>query len=248
MWENTKNPRASLSAEQRIAFRRSKIDIKIIKNESSDQGKYDLFQRLNTGGTPATEQEVRNCILIMQNKAMYKWLADSAEVEAFVHTIGLSDRLNEERYDLELVLRFLIFKTIAESDMKELKEKDLATFLTERMIALSENKALDLEKETEIFRLTFALLDSQLGDDAFPKYDSAKKRFTGGFSVSAYEAVAFSIGSKLSKNLKWVPSYNLREKIASLWTEADFKKNTGSGVSSGTRITKMLPFSRKFFS
>ena len=56
---------SSLTKKLQMAFKREKIDIKIIKKESDSNTKYELFQRLNTFGSSLSSQEVRNCMLIM---------------------------------------------------------------------------------------------------------------------------------------------------------------------------------------
>jgi len=236
-----------ISSDQRIAFRRSKIDIKIVKSESSDQSKYDLFQRLNTGGTPATEQEIRNCILIMQNKRMYEWLSQLSENVAFRETLSLSERMLEERYDVELALRFVLLKTMPEENLRKIKELDLAAFVTDNMISAAEADNLDYELETHIFNKTFSMLHASLEDNAFKKYDPNKVRFVGGFSVSGFEAVAFGLGFQFTRNINWSPTYNLETKVKALWSESQFTNNMGSGISSSSRIPKIVPFARTFF-
>lgn len=44
----------------------------IIEKESDAIIKYELFQRLNIGGTIATPQEMRNCIMLMLNRKQAK--------------------------------------------------------------------------------------------------------------------------------------------------------------------------------
>ncbi|WP_168407170.1 hypothetical protein [Acinetobacter indicus] len=62
----------SLPKDIQITFKREKIDLKILKKESSTDTKYELFHRLNTFGSTLSPQEVRNCLLIMTNKSLYK--------------------------------------------------------------------------------------------------------------------------------------------------------------------------------
>jgi hypothetical protein len=236
-----------ISSDQRIAFRRSKIDIKIIKSDSTDQSKYDLFQRLNTGGTPATEQEIRNCILIMQNKPMFEWLSGLSKEAAFTNTLNLSDRLLDERYEVELALRFILLKSMSENKLKGIKELDLASFLTENMIEAAKLGELDYQLESEVFTKTFTLLYATLEDDAFKKFDVAKGRFIGSFSVSGFEAVALGLGFQFSNDLAWLPKYDLIERVKELWGRPEFKDNVGSGISSSTRIPRIVPFARGFF-
>jgi len=50
-----------------LSIRRARIGVEILKRPSDDQTKYDLFQRLNAGGTQANAQELRNCVMLMVN-------------------------------------------------------------------------------------------------------------------------------------------------------------------------------------
>jgi hypothetical protein len=183
----------------------------------------------------------------MQNKPMYEWLSELSKGKAFRETLGLSDRLLDERYEVELALRFVLLKTMSDPELKEIKDLDLARFLTNKMIAAAESNTLDYQREFLIFERTFELLNLALEDDSFKKYDSNKQKFIGGFSVSGFEAVALGIGYQLSQDVTWDASYNLAERVKSLWNQPEFKDNMGSGVSSSSRIPKIVPFSRTFF-
>jgi uncharacterized protein with ParB-like and HNH nuclease domain len=44
-----------LDQAQRLYIKRAKIDVKIIKKESTQSSKYEMFQRLNTGGPPVAD-------------------------------------------------------------------------------------------------------------------------------------------------------------------------------------------------
>lgn len=70
-WDDEANLENSFTAEQRIDFKRSKMDVKIIKKGSDEDAKYELFQRLNTGGSALSDQETRNCLIIMTNKKFW---------------------------------------------------------------------------------------------------------------------------------------------------------------------------------
>ena len=45
----------SIGKTNQLIIRRSKIDVKIILRESSESSKYELFQRLNSGGSQASD-------------------------------------------------------------------------------------------------------------------------------------------------------------------------------------------------
>ena len=65
VWEDPHEPEREITADTRRLFKREKIDLKIIKRESESDTKFELFQRLNSGGTRLSEQEIRNCMLLM---------------------------------------------------------------------------------------------------------------------------------------------------------------------------------------
>jgi Protein of unknown function DUF262 len=73
-WEDDSHPDESLTTSQRLLIKRAKIGVSIILKESDDSAKYELFQRLNTGGSMLSDQEVRNSILVMMNRDFYRWI------------------------------------------------------------------------------------------------------------------------------------------------------------------------------
>ncbi|MFN8498175.1 MAG: DUF262 domain-containing protein [Anaerolineae bacterium] len=185
-WNDEDVPDNSLTPAQRLLIKRAKFDVSIIQKESDEKSKYELFQRLNTGGSPLSDQEVRNSILVMMNNKIYRWMRDLSLNDDFRECISLTDRAVEEQYDMDLVLRFLVFRTMPDSQLREIG--DVNQFLTEIMISLVSENAINLEEETQVFEFTFSFCcERNLGSDSFHRYDPSKDRFMGGFLVSAYE-------------------------------------------------------------
>ena len=108
-WDNAKDKLRELPSEAKLIVKRSKISVSIVLKESDKNAKFDLFQRLNTGGSELSPQEVRNCLLVMLNPDMYTWLETLTGFEPFQECISLSDRPLEEAYDVELALQFIVF-------------------------------------------------------------------------------------------------------------------------------------------
>jgi hypothetical protein len=122
---------------------------------------------------------------------------------------------------------------------------DLGEFLTDQSKALAQNESFDYKAEERAFRETFAVLATQLGDDAFRRYDSQRRRFVGGFSVSAFEAVAIGVGyswKKAEKNAAEIPS-----KVMHMWSDGQFVENSGSGIRASSRVPKIIPYGRAKF-
>jgi hypothetical protein len=243
-WEDDEHPDQSLTAAQRLLIKRAKISVSIILKESDDMAKFELFQRLNTGGSMLSDQEVRNSILVMMNRDMYKWMRELANDTDFVSCVSLTERALEEQDDMELVLRFIVFRTLPPASFTNLGE--LGEFLTERAKALAQDKTFDYGKEESVFRETFALLAKTLGDDAFRRYDKTKDRFLGGFSVSAFEAVAIGIGYNPKKAISNPGA--VVTKIKKMWSDSEFVNNSGSGIRASSRVPKIIPYGRSTFS
>jgi len=242
-WEDNDHPDQSLTSAQRLLIKRAKISVSIILKESDEMAKFELFQRLNTGGSMLSDQEVRNSILVMMNPAFYRWLRQLSEDQNFSACVALSERAVEEQYDMELVLRFIVFRAMVPSSFANLG--DLGEFLTDKAKALAQDKTFDLKKEEGAFRDTFALLASVLGDDAFRRFDKKRNRFVGGFSVSAFEAIGVGIGYN-PKKAKASPSA-IEQKVKEMWSDSEFVDNSGSGIRASSRVPKIIPYGRKLF-
>jgi hypothetical protein len=240
-WEDDDHPDQSLSPAQRLLIKRAKISVSIILKESDDMAKFELFQRLNTGGSMLSEQEVRNSILVMMNRDFYRWLRELSQDENFATCVALSDRAIEEQYDMELVLRFIVFRTMLPASFANLG--DVGEFLTDKAKTLAQDRTFAFKAEETAFRDTFAALASVLGDNSFRRYDKKKDKFVGGFSVSAFEAVAIGLGYN-PKKAKADPA-PLEQRVKKMWSDKEFVDNSGSGVRASSRVPKIIPYARK---
>ncbi len=245
-WEDENDEDNSFTQEQRLLFKRFKINVVILKQESDPTAKYELFQRLNTGGSVATEQEVRNCLLIMSNRDMYSWLFELSKNKDFRSCLSLSEKQSEEQYDMELLLRFIIFRGMDENALMSIKENDVSDFLTRKMLEIAENPSeLDRDIEEAAFQMTFKALSESLGEDSFRKYNHDKQRFMGGLLVSAFEAVALGLGY----NYKHFSSgeIDVRSKVKDLWEDPNFTEYLGGGRKTRIRLQNILPVGRNLF-
>jgi len=190
-----------------------------------------------------SDQEVRNSILVMMNREFYRWLRELADDKNFQACVALSDRAVEEQYDMELVLRFVVFRTMAPASFVNLG--DLGEFLTDKAKTLAQDKTFSYKKEQAVFEQTFELLESVLADDAFRRYDKKKGRFVGGFSVSAFEALAIGMGYNPKKAT--ANPNSVVEKVKKMWEDADFVNNSGSGIRASSRVPRIIPYGRDTF-
>lgn len=241
-WEDEDNPENELPSELKLIIKRSKINVSIILKESDENAKYDLFQRLNTGGSSLSPQEVRNCLLVMINKDFYKWMLALSKFEPFQDCIALSDRPLSEAYDMELVLRFMIFALIDKAELTELN--DVGVFLTERMTEKAADKSFDFDMWQQLFEATFTKLRDEVGEDSFKRFHIVKQKFLGGFLLSQFEVVSYGLAWNIHHK---TPIANIRERIASIWSDDRYTNWSGSGVTATRRLKRILPLGREVF-
>lgn len=159
-WKN-KNTADAIGSENQLLIRRSPLDIKIILRESTESSKYELFQRLNTGGSQLSDQELRNVLLIMVDPKFYRWLIALAQDPRFRACLSLSDQALDQQYDVELVVRFLEFWSLDQDSLRRIG--DVGEFLNDTAISNAESTTFDKEAETAIFTNTFTRLAEALG-------------------------------------------------------------------------------------
>lgn len=197
MWDNPDDQDNTFTKEQRIKFKREKLDVKIIKDSSYKDAKYELFQRINTGGAQLTDQEVRNCLLIMLDSKFYEWMEKLKNDFNFQQCIPLTEKQYLEQYDMEILIRFIVYRHVHLSTIKG--NEDMGQFITDNIVQLIENNSLDLYEEERIFRETFRLLNELFNENSFRKFDKQLNKFKGAFSLSLFEVLSAAIGNGLKK-------------------------------------------------
>jgi len=239
-WDNPNHPELEISEAIKRDFKRKKLDFNIILKHSDESAKYELFDRLNTGGSTATSQEVRNGILLRENKKVFLLIDELSQNENFINTTVLSDGNMEERFDLELISRFIILKNL---DLSLLSGTTASEYLTEELIKRAQTTEYDWDKEVKIFAQTFEMINRQLGNDAFKKYSIKKAKYEGGFVASSFEVIALGIGY----NPENVDPEDIPGKVIEFWTAKEQGKIKWAGRNTTSRLQITIAFGRKLF-
>lgn len=218
-----------------LDFKRTKLKVEIIKSQSDPEAKFEVFQRLNTGGSLLSAQEFRNCLLVMIDKTFYDWLAGLSTDENFRNCIDLSDKLLDERYDMELALRFFVFPKFAFS------YSDVDDYLTESMKSLLKDTAFDREQEALRFKKSFAVLNEIAEDQVF------KKNFRGKFLESYFEAIGIGVGQNIEDYSTSEDMKVLERKIKAIEDQKVFAERKGSGTNTKVRVAHIVPFGIAYF-
>lgn len=233
------------SKELQRAFKREKVDLKIIKKESDEQTKYELFQRLNTFGSSLSDQEVRNCLLIMLDKSFYEWIKSLADYQPFLNTLTITGKQLDEQYHMELVSRFLILKDAEVSELKNIP--DVSDYITKQIKLIAADQGFDRAKAESDFKKTFDILEATLGDNAFRKYQNNK--YLGGFSLSIFEIIALGLGHHIDCYQSGSADDGTKISVVSqgLQNDARYTSRSGTGYKAATRLPHILPLGRELF-
>lgn len=89
-----------------LAFTLRPLRVTTLNDKSDKHVRYDLFERLNTGGIKLHAQEIRNCVLGGRFRDLIKQLANGADFRSVV-TLPANE-IREATYE-EMVLRFFAF-------------------------------------------------------------------------------------------------------------------------------------------
>lgn len=239
-WDNPQNADKEIPATLKLAIKRSKIDLTIILNDSDPRAKFEVFQRLNTGGSNASNQEIRNNIMIMVNPEKFTWFNDLTSDQNFLETLSLSDRLLEEQYHMELGLRF-----IALSFFDYNIKKDVSDYLDEINELILDKDQEFLQSISVNFRATFQMLSRILGEKSFKKYNGTD--FKGKFLESSFEAISTGLSKNLNSYSAPESEQILLNKIKALYAENTYITTSGSGSNAKSRIPRLVSFAIDFF-
>ncbi len=241
-WEVAGIANRVFSEALRRDFKRAKLEFRIIRKESDANAKYDMFQRLNAG-TRLSQQEARNCLLVMLNQGMYAKLTDLSNDSKFREVCQVSEQKENEAYYQELVLRFFCQADYSGPDA-ELRE-EFGEYVTTWMREAAEGfDRPDSKINVSLFERTFTLLSNTLGDDAFRRWNG--NRHLGPFSIACFEFVTSGVSANIELWESRTPE-QLKNRVRQIWSSAEFRDNSGTGMSPRRRVPRLIIRARSFF-
>lgn len=231
-----------LTEAQRRYIKRSKLLIIIIDKSSDEFAQFEMFQRLNTGGSHLSSQEIRNCILVMKNEKIYKRFKCLSEYDNFRKSLPISEKDIEEQGYLELIIKYMVLRY---SSFSVSDSENFNNFLTDEILRLINENVIDFEIEELLFKKVFDLLVNSMDDNAFKKYDREKSRHSGAVLVGAYEAIIPGLVKNVNYYLDNVE--RLKDKICSIYYQDEYIAATKRGIRPVGRIKKLANFSKEYF-
>ena len=239
VWEAEHEHEIALDKPHQLFFRRHRIDFQILKHPSDSSAKYDLFQRLNRGGTYANEQEVRTCAMVFANQHFTQRLREFVAQENFQRSFRVTRDQRRNQKDLEYVVRLLahLYEDLPpKKDVQEFLDDAIINVITER----------DPDEAIENISWTISSLYRIFGDEALmPAVEAMENRF----SLRALEGVAVGI----ARNRLAIMELNdsdvfIRTKVEEFWQQPEVADMSSTGLRGTTRIQRTVPFGAAWFS
>lgn len=249
VWEDTSRIRdvpvgdqVTLPRPMQFEFKRARLNLQILKRPSDTHTKYDLFQRLNSGGSIATPQEIRNCAVIMASESFFHNLEALSRYESFEKVSRITGDGRKIQKPLEFVTRFV---ALLNDDFDP--SFDVEEYIDKKIMHIADDD-ISIGEITSVFEKTFDLLFNSAGDDALRRFDTNRDLFTGKVGQVALEAVAIGIARNLESILrKKNPESFVLRKIKEFWAQPEVSEFSKAGVSGSRRLQSTLPFGAEFF-
>lgn len=220
-------------------IKRHYLDVVSISTVKYEETKFEMFQRLNTGGSSLSDQEKRNCIIIMKSENFYNRLKEFVETSTFKELLKIKKGKIETDYHLELLLRYLI----AKGNIYDMSKYPYTTTLMKEFIddetILLINSEFNLEMELNILDKTLKFLKEEVNENIF------KKKEVGAFNLSKYEALLVGVASNIDNIIE------NKNKFLEIYKEIEnqdcFKNGSKRGRKALERFKILNDFSREYF-
>ena len=140
----------------------TELIIHLIRAGTPEPVKFNIFARLNTGGTPLTLQELRHALIPGRARTLLQELASS---EDFIRATQGSVK-PQRMADREMVLRFLAFRL---TEPSEYPRGDLDDFLRQAMRQLNDLPEQQIQNLAGDFSASMSAAATIFGQHAFRK-------------------------------------------------------------------------------
>ncbi len=222
-----------LSLRSQLTIKRASCRVEVIKVGSAPRMKYEVFERLNTGGESLTPQEVRNCIFRAQAPDFMDFVDELADFVPFKESLNLSEFQESSMFDRGLVLRFFTLK-----NRWEKFEHDVEPFITDYIRGIvEEEEPFARDNEGAVFRDTFRLITDALADDSWRHYRGGKHK--GPFSVYVFDALSVGVARNIEA-ARLMGSEEIGRRCIELKQESGFVLNTGAGANIKSRMVARM--------
>ena len=240
---------SDLDAKMQGIFEDSQMYFYIIQPPTPERVKYDIFDRVNRGGTRLTNQEMRNALYRGKSTRLISELSKSEEfLRATGH--GISPKRQKDNYVVLRTISFYLLYRKAEDVLRQNGEaieykSDIDDFLAKMMIFINEKASDELIADCRAMFLR-AMNNSYdiMGEDAyrFAAYeDENGKSRKRPINMPLFEMLVYIF----SNDCVSIDPQITRNAIDKFKDTYDYQKMLMSNVDSSTNVTERFSTAKK---
>jgi hypothetical protein len=234
----------------RRRFAATQIVAHVIEPQTPDEVKYDIFNRVNTGGSPLTPQEIRHCMSKARSRELLRSLVeresfDRATANAFWSKDlgGHLIRDNRRMANREMALRFCAFRSTSISEYE--RASSLDGFLLEFTRSIDRG---DVSKEAQealehAFQRSMVNCSTILSIGAFRRWPPEAAR-RGPINRAIFESQALAMADyELSDLLPF--KAQIAAAFRALFEDSSYDTAVRSGTGDPRRVERRLAATRE---
>lgn len=200
------------------------VNVKQLSPANDSTSMFHIFERLNTGGTPLTPQEIRNCVF----HGVAVDLLQRLNLDKNWRLILGRQKLDKHQRDVEILLR-----TFAMCDRASKYDKPMKEFLNQTMKDHSDGKSLGLNSFTANFPGVTETIVRLLGAKPF--------HIRGPLNLAALDSVVTALMSSAPK----FPT-DLKARYGRLLADDKFKNSIFFNTSDVSVVKSRLEMAREY--
>jgi uncharacterized protein with ParB-like and HNH nuclease domain len=211
-----------------LMFMTRPIRVTVLNDRTDFEVRYDLFERLNTGGVILHPQEIRNCVYLGKFK---DFLNECSKNRDFLNVVKMTEKAERTGNKEELILKFFAYYEDREKFVHSVKE-----FLNDYM-AKKTKSFPELSQYKELFDRTFQLLDNSLPDGIVR---GNRKNIT---PLILFEAVSIGVADLISNNEDHLIQPGRLEEVLN---NEDLKRLTTGATNSRNKLIERIEFVKDY--
>lgn len=207
-----------------LTFMTRPVRVTVLNDKSDLSVRYDLFERLNTGGVVLHPQEIRNCVYLGEFK---DFIVSCSTNESFNSCVKMTENAERTGSKEELVLKYFAYFEDRQVFVHSVKE-----FLNDYMKKKTRtfnNKLVLLELFTRTFRIIDTLLPNGI----------VRGNRTNITPLILFEAITIGVAETITQG------YETRittEKLQHLLNDAELKRLTTGATNSRTKVNDRISY------
>lgn len=226
-----------LEPYQRANIEDYELVVNIIKPPTPDRIKFDIFDRVNRGGTRLNNQEMRNAIYQGKATELLDRLSDNEWFQKAI-TKSISSKFMKDKY---IILRALAFVSYKNGNFKETYNSDIDDFLGKFMKYLNSLNDIEIKNIEENFKNSMKNSVEILPNDAFRVSTYTQNHRRTPISMALFESLAYLMSfDKVSIN-----GDKTAKKVKNIMQNSDFRDSITSPVDSSVKVNKRFDYMDK---